>query len=191
MEADLIRARSVRHNGLILFSTFLTLPFCFNAQLFKPVFKAALWGCLLSFFMWRPLIMNETEVSEESEEWWWYSGGGCAPPWRGNREEVRQCCVSLYSMFWTHNNPSESLSLFQLCLMKLELKALAPLEVCWKMQPFSLWARWVTNRQRVNLEPTFAARNGVTFPFFCGFPATFGTLTRTLYSVGAWLTGND
>lgn len=56
VEADLIRTSSMQHHDLILFFffTFLTLPFCFNTQPFKPVSKLAFWGFFPSPFHMSP-----------------------------------------------------------------------------------------------------------------------------------------
>lgn len=140
-------------------------------QLFKPVSSSLSGGVFPHLFMWRPLIMNETEVSEESEERWWYRAkgrrggdGDCAPPWRGNREEVLQCSISNCSMWWTHNNSFESLSLMQLC-------------------SFCVDSKW----HRFNLEPRLAARNGVTFLLFCGFSAAHSSVQYGCKADRKWL----
>lgn len=97
----------MQHHSLILyFYTFLTLPFCFNMQPFKPVLSSLSGGASPHLFICGPLIMNETEDSEES----WRSShgigprvgvysGDCAPFSGGNREEVLQCCISQCSPY--------------------------------------------------------------------------------------------
>lgn len=70
-------------------------------QLFKPVSSSLSGGVFPHLFMWRPLIMNETEVSEESEERWWYRakgrrGGGTGIVHLLEEEIERRSCSAAY-----------------------------------------------------------------------------------------------
>lgn len=193
----------MQHHALILLLYLPHITILFQHATLLACFQACSQGVLsLTFFICWPLIMNETEVSEES----WRSSDGigprvggytrdCARSWRGNREKVLQRCILKCSppckLEMSHTQQPEkpiksgSVSRMYLCfVVELEVKCQCSILTTLHIKCIHGDIQYVSELQSMSWTYTFGAKNRITFPLFWNWGLSAFAMTHFIVQYG-------